>query len=105
MSKKQPLRGGNAPDSAKENEQAKGRPDGDDASGVSPERRAIIEMLVKLRFRRRLFGGVDEADVWRKLEDLNRLYEEALKAERIRYDALLERRSACGEGWEKAGDE
>ena len=67
---------------------------------------AVAAYLGKLRFKRRVFGGVDEADVWRKIEKLNGLYEEALRAERIRYDALLaeqRRQTARGEGW--TGDE
>lgn len=61
----------------------------------------VTGYLKKLRFKRRAFGGVDEADVWRKIEKLNGLYEDALRAERLRYDALLEQqRKEClsGEG-------
>ncbi|MDO5123134.1 MAG: hypothetical protein Q4D44_00525 [Eubacteriales bacterium] len=61
----------------------------------------VTGYLKKLRFKRRVFGGVDEADVWRKIEKLNGLYEDALRAERLRYDALLEQqRKEClsGEG-------
>ena len=36
-----------------------------------------------------LFGGVDEAQLWKKLEELNRLYEAAIRAERARYDTLI----------------
>lgn len=50
---------------------------------------AVTEYLEKLRFRRQIFGGVSEADVWRRLDEINRMYEEALRAERIRYDVLL----------------
>ena len=49
--------------------------------------------LQKLHFRPRLFG-VDQQDVWRKLEKLNAMYENALLAERARYDALLAVKSA-----------
>ena len=43
-----------------------------------------------------MFGGVDEADVWKKLEELNGLYDEALLAERVRYDTLIEQyRKSC----------
>ena len=33
--------------------------------------------LKKLRFKRKLFGGLDEADVWKKLEELQQLYRKA----------------------------
>lgn len=36
--------------------------------------------------------GVDEADVWKQLEKLNELYQAAIAAERVRYNALLEER-------------
>lgn len=51
----------------------------------------IAEWLEKVRFRKRLLGGVDEADVWKKLEELTGLYRDAIKAERTRYCVLLER--------------
>lgn len=51
---------------------------------------AIGPWLSKLRFRRQLIGGVSEADVWKKIAELNDMYEAALCAERARYEALLE---------------
>lgn len=44
---------------------------------------AISQYLSKVKFAPR-FSGVDEADVWRKLEKLCELYEDALTAERMR---------------------
>ena len=55
---------------------------------LSPERQEINSYLQKLRFRKRFFG-VDEQDLWKKLAELNALYEQELRAERIRYDTLL----------------
>ncbi len=55
-----------------------------------PENR-ITEFLKKVKFKKRLFG-VDEADVWKKIQELNHLYEEALVWERKRYDLLLDER-------------
>lgn len=52
----------------------------------------ITSFLQKLKFRRRIFGGVDEKDVWQKIQQLNDMYSQALIAERARYDALLEER-------------
>lgn len=50
----------------------------------------IIQWIKGLKFRRKIFGGVDEADVLKKIEELNSLYETALLNERVRYQALLE---------------
>lgn len=57
----------------------------------------IVPWLQKVRFRKCLFGGVNEADVWKKLEELNAMYETALAAERARYDALLEAQQKAGD--------
>lgn len=46
--------------------------------------------LKQVKFKKKLVGGVDEIDVWKKIRELNVLYEEALTAERIRYDSLIE---------------
>ena len=50
----------------------------------------MLRWLTKVRFRKTLFGGVDEHDLWKKLGELNDLYDSAIAAERARYDALLE---------------
>ncbi len=50
----------------------------------------IAQWLKNLRFRKKIFGGVCEQDIWKKIEKLNAMYEEALKAERIRCNALIE---------------
>ena len=44
---------------------------------------AISQYLAKVKFAPRMMG-VDEADVWRKLEKLCELYEDALVAERMK---------------------
>ena len=49
----------------------------------------IAAWLEQLRFRKQLFGGVSEQEVWKKIEELNELYEAALKAERVRCDTLI----------------
>lgn len=68
-----------------------------DLSNMQPEERVldrnireIRTWLKKVHFRKQLFGGVKEADVWKKIGELNALYEVALSNERARYDALLE---------------
>lgn len=55
------------------------------------EQKRILQWLRKVRFRKRLFGGISERDAWKKIEELNAMYNNALMAERARYDALLER--------------
>ena len=62
------------------------------AATLNHQQAAIVKWLRQVRFRKTLFG-VDEADVWKKLAELNELYEAALSAERARYDALLQERT------------
>ena len=52
----------------------------------------IVKYLQQLKFKKKLFG-VDEADVWKKIQELNHMYEESLKWERKRYDLLLKERT------------
>ncbi len=68
------------------------------------EQLQIQQWLRKVRFRRCLFGGVMESDVWKKILELNQLYEAALSAERARYDALLEERTSAWQVEEAAFD-
>lgn len=65
-----------------------------DAEDISLESQLdnIRKWLQKVRFKKSVIGGVDESDVWKKISELNSLYETALIAERIRYDALLKER-------------
>lgn len=59
------------------------------------DRGAVSRYLGQLKFAPRLFG-VDEADVWKKIQRLCELYEDALEEEREK----AERRGIgkCGEG-------
>ncbi|MDR7871446.1 MAG: hypothetical protein RIN55_11335 [Tissierellaceae bacterium] len=50
----------------------------------------IADWLEKVCFRKNFFGGVDEQDVWKKIDELNSMYEAALEAERVRYNTLIE---------------
>lgn len=63
---------------------------------LNHEQKKIAEWMKTVRFRRQFIGGVSEQDVWEKIEQLNKMYEMALSAERARYDALLlkQRRSS-----------
>lgn len=44
----------------------------------------IVTWLEQVKFKKILFGGVDEADVWKKIGELTELYEKALIAERAK---------------------
>ena len=63
----------------------------------------IAEWLRKVKFRKQIFGGVSQADVFKKIGELNDMYREALIAERARYDALLAERSSGAESAESNG--
>ena len=63
---------------------------GAEKSCISPEQEAIIQWFRTVKFRKNLLGGVDEAAMWKKLEELYALYEAAIRAERTRYNVLLE---------------
>lgn len=55
-----------------------------------PEQEEKIKgFLQKVKFRKQVFGGVSEKDVWKKIGELNEMYRQALLAERIRCDALI----------------
>lgn len=58
---------------------------------MSREQRRIAQWLKQVKFRKTLLGGVSERDVWKKIGELNEMYNVALAAERARYDALLEK--------------
>lgn len=62
----------------------------EESDGFESGRNRIKQWIGTVQFRVKLFGGVDEADVWKKIGQLNRLYEQELLCERARYDALLE---------------
>lgn len=52
----------------------------------------IAELFKKLRFRKRLFGGVSEKDVWKKLEQIQNEYRSAYEAQAQRYEGRLQER-------------
>ena len=66
---------------------------GAEESCISPEQLAIIQWYKTVKFRKTLLGGVDEAAMWKKLEELYALYEAAIRAERTRYNVLLEQQT------------
>ena len=63
---------------------------------ISAEHERIIEWYRTVQFEKKVIGGVDELDLWRKLEELNNMYEAALSAERARCNIMLEQyRRSC----------
>ena len=54
------------------------------------EIQAIKEWLKSVRFKKRRVGGVDEADVWRKIGELNQLYEKLVIIDRVRSEEAPE---------------
>lgn len=56
---------------------------------INSEQQNIVEWLKKVGFQKQLLGGVSEQDVWKKIDELNKLYDAALAAERIRYETLI----------------
>ena len=56
---------------------------------LNHEQEKLRQWFQEVKFRKVLFGGVDEFQLWKKLEQLNQIYETYLSAERARYDALL----------------
>lgn len=55
----------------------------------NPELEEVSKWLASVQFRKKAVGGLDPADVWKKLEELNALYENAIVAERVRHQLLL----------------
>ena len=66
-----------------------------DVSFLPQAEEQIAGWLKGVKFRRRLLGGLDERDVWRKIGELNELYRQALAAERARCDALIAERDGA----------
>ncbi len=52
----------------------------------------IAAFIQSLHFRRKWFGGVDEMDVLKKMEQLQAQYRSAYEQQAARYQALLEER-------------
>ena len=52
----------------------------------------IADALSAMKFRKKLLGGVDESDVWRQLENLQRLYQLVYDEQAAYYQALVDER-------------
>lgn len=51
--------------------------------------RAISEWLEEVHFEKQYIGGVREQDVWNKIMELNKMYEEAFLTEKIQHETLI----------------
>ena len=54
----------------------------------------VAEVFKTLKFRKKLVGGVDEMDVWKKLDLVQSAYRSAYEMQEERYKALLAERDA-----------
>lgn len=52
----------------------------------------IASLLQNTKFKKTLIGGIKPSDMWAKLERLQQEYEEVVKEENIRHEALLKER-------------
>ena len=50
----------------------------------------VEDFLSKVRFKKQTIGGVSEADVLGKIQQLSDLYAEAFRNQEIKYKALLD---------------
>ena len=79
------------------------RPDFPGAA-LNPAHQQLLDWFRTVQFRHVALGGVDEVQLWKKLEELYTLYEQALAAERARYDALLAQKADAQAAREKRED-
>ncbi|NEW62015.1 hypothetical protein GMA11_01275 [Granulicatella sp. zg-ZJ] len=52
----------------------------------------LLAFFKKLKFKKKLFFGVDEKDVWRKLANLQQEYQTLIAIHDAKYEALLAER-------------
>ena len=62
---------------------------GADTEALNAEHEKMLAWLQTVKFKRVILHGISEQDLWKKLGELNELYNASLIAERARYDALL----------------
>lgn len=51
----------------------------------------ISKVLKEIKFKKKLFGGVDELDVWNKIESLNLEYKELFEIMQTKINILEEK--------------
>ncbi len=50
----------------------------------------IAEKLKKLKFKKNMIGGVNERDVWKKLEELQADYRHVFEMQERKYQAIID---------------
>lgn len=50
----------------------------------------IRSLLKDMKFKKKLIGGVDELDVWKKIDLLQEEYERQFKIQEEKYEAIIE---------------
>lgn len=53
----------------------------------------VAHYIKGMHFRKKLFGGLDEADVWKKIEALHKQYEAVFLAQELRHEQELRSRT------------
>ena len=53
---------------------------------------SLAELFSKLKFRRKVIGGISEADVWKKLEEVQTEYRRLYDLQAAGYEARLKER-------------
>lgn len=56
----------------------------------------IAELFQGLRFKRQIFGGVDEKDVWKQLDMIQKEYRSAYEIQQERYETRLQEMEVNG---------
>lgn len=64
-------------------------------SQLDPAMEELTRLFEQMKFRKKWLGGVDEGDVWRKLEQLQQMYQQAYQRQAAYYQALLGQKE-CG---------
>ena len=59
---------------------------------ASEDMEEVAQLFSDLRFRRQLIGGVSEADVWKKLEEVQTEYRRLYDLQAAGYEAKLKER-------------
>lgn len=57
---------------------------------LNHEHSELADWFRTVKFKKTCFGGVNETQLWKKLQELQEIYDAALRAERARYDTLLD---------------
>lgn len=53
-------------------------------------KKSISDLLAKMKFKKKLIGGVDELDVWKNIEALQEEYERQLDLQAQKYQAVID---------------